>query len=89
MGSKETTEQIARLAFSEFDAWAVRNTERAEITTTDVTVAVRSLRRLDVTLRTADAVNIAIAQRIDATLMSFDEQMAVAAKALGVTVAAA
>jgi predicted nucleic acid-binding protein len=40
-------------------------------------------------LLTADALNIAIAQRMDATLMTFDEKMAIAAKTLGVAVAAA
>jgi uncharacterized protein len=85
----EVTEPIARVAFARLDAWRVRNTELAETTTSDVVAATRALRRLDLTLRTADALNIAIAQRIDATLMTFDEKMAVAARALGVPVAAA
>lgn len=87
--TREVTERVARRAFSEFDAWTARNTERTETTTVDVTTATRALRRLDLTLRTADAMNLAIAQRIDATLMTFDEKMTVAAKVLGVAVAAA
>ena len=87
--TREVTEQTARIAFAELDAWMVRNTERVETTTADVMAATRALRRLDLTLRTADALNIAIAQRVDATLMTFDEKMAVAARALGVRVAAA
>jgi predicted nucleic acid-binding protein len=87
--TREVTEQTARIAFAELDAWVIRNTERAGTTTADVTAATRALRRLDLTLRTADALNIAIAQRMDATLMTFDEKMAVAARALGVDVAAA
>ena len=87
--TREVTERVARRAFAEFDAWTARNTERTETTTVDVTTATRALRRLDLTLRTADAMNLAIAQRIDATLMTFDEKMTVAAKVLGVAVAAA
>lgn len=87
--TREVTEHAARIVFAELDAWTTRNTERAETTSADVTAATRALRRLDLTLRTADALNIAIAQRIDATLMTFDEKMMAAARALGVSVAAA
>jgi uncharacterized protein len=83
------TRQIARTIFTKLDACIIRNTERAETILEDVTVATRALRRLDLTLRIADALNIAIAQRMDATLMTFDDKMAIAAKALGVAVAAA
>ena len=51
--------------------------------------ATRALRRLDLTLRTADGLNIAIAQRIAATLMTLGEEMAVAARAIGLDVAPA
>jgi predicted nucleic acid-binding protein len=87
--TREVTEQTAQIAFAELDAWTIRNTERVETTTADVMAATRALRRLDLTLRTADALNIAITQRVDATLVTFDKKMAVAAKALGVRVAAA
>jgi uncharacterized protein len=86
---REVTRQTARAVFAELDAWVVRNTERAETTSADVAAATQALRRLDLTLRTADALNIAIAQRINATLMTFDDKMTFAAKALGVPVAAA
>jgi predicted nucleic acid-binding protein len=87
--TREVTEHVARIAFAEFDNWTARNTERAETTTADVMTATQALRRLDLTLRTADALNLAIAQRIDATLMTFDEKMTTAAKALRIPVAAA
>jgi uncharacterized protein len=86
---REITRQIARIVFTEFDAWMIRGTEHVETTTADVMDAGRSLRRLDLPLRTADALNIAIARRIGATLMTFDEKMAAAATAIGVTVVAA
>ena len=86
---REITEPIARVLFVEFDAWVIRSTEPADTTTADVIAAAGALRRLDLPLRTADAVNIAIARRMGATLMTFDEKMAASAKALGVGVAAA
>ncbi len=86
---REIAEPIARVVFAEFDAWVIRSTEHADTTTADVIAAAGALRRLDLPLRTADAVNIAIAPRIGATLMTFAEKMAASAKALGVGVAAA
>jgi predicted nucleic acid-binding protein len=44
------------------------------------------LRRLDLTLLTPDALHIAIAARIDATLVTFDRAMATSARALGMAV---
>ncbi len=87
--TREVTDRVARRVFAEFDAWTARNTERAETTTADVVTATQALRRLDLTLRTADALNLAIAQRIDAIVITFDEKMMVAAKALRIPVAAA
>lgn len=51
--------------------------------------AANILRRLDLNIRTGDALNIAIAQRLEATLATFDGKMAENARALGVPVAAA
>ena len=47
----------------------------------------RILRRLDINLRTPDAIHIAIARRVDATLVTFDQQVAESARALGMAVA--
>jgi predicted nucleic acid-binding protein len=86
------TEQIAlgdaRILFSNFDAWTARCTESSELVTADVAAAQAFLRRLDLTLRTPDALNIAIAMRLDAELATFDEKMALCARTLGVSVAA-
>jgi predicted nucleic acid-binding protein len=84
---REISQSIARATFAALDVWMIRLTERAETTTADVGAAALALRRLDLPLRTADALNIAIAQRIGATLMTFDEKMAASARALGVSVA--
>jgi predicted nucleic acid-binding protein len=80
------TEQV-RSAFVEFDAWAMFRGRRLELTSADVTRAEVYLRRLDLTLRTPDALNIAIAQRHDAALATFDTRMAAAARALGLEIA--
>ena len=45
------------------------------------------LRRLDINLRTADAIHIAISRRLGAALVTFDRSMAAGARALGVAVA--
>jgi predicted nucleic acid-binding protein len=75
--------------FAPFDLWTARVALRAETMTADIRAAATFLRRLDLTLRTADALNIAIAQRIGAALVTFDGKMAANAKVLGVPVVAA
>jgi predicted nucleic acid-binding protein len=47
------------------------------------------IRRLDLPLRAPDAINIAIAQRVGATLATFDDKMAECARTLGTNVAVA
>ncbi len=61
--------------------------DRVEISAGDVAVATAFLRRLDLPLRTPDALHIAIAGRIGATLVTFDQRMAISARALGMAVA--
>lgn len=87
--TREVTPDEARVAFSNFDAWTARSTQHAELVAADVSAAQAFLRRLDLTLRTPDALNIAIALRVSAELATFDEKMAASAIALGVTIAAA
>jgi predicted nucleic acid-binding protein len=86
---RELTPDQGRRAFVTFDGLAPRAIERIETSPADMKGAEAFLRRLDLPLRAPDALNIAIAQRIDATLMTFDDKMAVAVRALGVAVAAA
>lgn len=75
------------LALEHFDTWMTRAAGRQEITTADIGAADQILRRLDVNLRTPDALHVAIARRLDATLVTFDRGMAAAARALGMAVA--
>ena len=81
------SEPDAREAFATFDIWAARAAERTAVVASDVGAATRFLRRLDLTLRTADAINIAIAQRLEAELASFDRKMIESAAAVGVATA--
>jgi predicted nucleic acid-binding protein len=76
----------ARRAFATFDVWIARAAGRALTTSADVACAAAFLRRLDLPLRTPDALNIAIAQRIGAEVLTFDDKMAASARALGTTV---
>lgn len=80
MGELKTIE--ARTACSSFDAWAGRATTRLETGTSDIATAEAYLRRLDLKLRTPDAIHIAIAQRVAAQLATFDESMVKNARAL-------
>jgi uncharacterized protein len=57
---------------------------REETISADLRAAEAFLRRLDLSLRTADALNIAIAQRMRASLVTFAQKMAATARILGI-----
>jgi len=83
----DLTPQEASAAFAAIDAFA-RNLDAAiETTAADLATATALVRRLDLRLRGPDALHIAIAQRLGATLFTFDQRMAEAATVLGVAVA--
>src|SRR5207248_8010374 len=83
----ESTFEEARSDLSDLDTWLIRFAQRVEIGAADVAVATMFLRRLDLPLLTPDAIHIAITQRLNATLVTFDRQMATSARALGTAVA--
>jgi uncharacterized protein len=85
----EMSADAAREVFSTFDAWTARPIQQVQAISADIASAARFLRRLELPLRAGDAMNIAIAQRVGADLLTFDRQMAVGAVALGVTVVVA
>ncbi len=86
---QEITQEEARAVLADFDLWRLRTTHTSVVTTADIAAAAAYLRRLDLTLRTADAINIAIAQRLEAPLATFDIKMAASARVLGSAVAEA
>jgi len=79
----ELSAEAAHAAFANFDAWTARLGPRLRTEASDVIDAEGFLRRLDLTLRTADALNIAIVRRHGLTLATFDHRMAAVATALG------
>lgn len=85
----DITADEARRGFAAFDVWISRAPLREETITADVRAAEAFLRRLDLGLRTADALNIAIAERIRAALPTFDQKLAASARVLGIPVVAA
>lgn len=84
---RETTIGDARKDLADFDVWAARSAERTDLGPGDVALATTYIRRLDLNLPAPDAIHIAIVRRLDATLATFDRQMAAAARALGMAVA--
>ena len=82
------TRSGAQLILSNFDAWTPRAVHPVHVTAADIKVAESFLRRLDLTLRTPDALHIAIAQRAGATLLTFDKKMAECARFLGMPIGA-
>ena len=87
--TKDIIKDDARTVFANFDTWTARTTQRARISAADIITAEVFLRRLDLALRTPDAINIAMAQRMGATLVTFDKKMAAAARFIGTVVAKA
>ena len=81
----DLTRDEATHAFDRLDSWAIMQTP-AQTTTFDVRQSEIWIRRLDLNLRAPDAVHIAIAFRLNASLATFDVRMAEAAQALGVSV---
>ena len=85
--TKDIKKDDARTVFANFDTWTARTMQHTRISAADIIAAEILLRRLDLTLRTPDAINIAMAQRMGATLVTFDKKMAAAARAIGAVVA--
>jgi predicted nucleic acid-binding protein len=74
----------ARLA--DFDAWRAAMSLPADIGVSDARLAYIYVRRFDLGLRAPDALHLAIARRLDATLVTLDRRLAAAARELGVAV---
>lgn len=86
--TREFSPDHARAVFSNFDVWAARLGPRVQTEASDVIGTEGLLRRLDLPLRTPDALHIAIAQRLGATLATFDEKLEKSALTVGLPVAA-
>jgi uncharacterized protein len=83
---KDMSSRDARLVLASFDEWIARATARVFTSSEDVASAATLLRRFDLPLRTPDAMNLAIALRVGAEVLTFDQKMAASARNLGVVV---
>lgn len=78
------SDDLQHTAFEELDAWVDSMSERFQIAPEDVALATTFVRLPGVTLRAPDAIHIAAAQRLGATLLTLDHGMARAAAEIGV-----
>jgi hypothetical protein len=85
--SDRLAREIATSLFADFDVWLGRAVQRVEAMPADIARAAAFIRRLDLNLRTPDALHIAIADRLGVALATFDMRMAANAAALGVATA--
>lgn len=72
----EVNDSGAASVLAALDAWTLKATRRETLTAGDINSAISLMRRLEMGLRAPDAINIAIAERCAATLLTFDEKMA-------------
>lgn len=77
------TDASARLA--DFDAWRAAMSLPVDIAASDARLADIYARRFDLGLRAPDALHLAIARRLDATLVTLDRRLATAAREMGIT----
>ncbi len=74
----------ARLA--DFDAWRAATSSPADVHPADLRLAYAYVRRFDLALRAPDALHLAIAHRLNATLVTLDGRLERAAGQLGIAV---
>lgn len=86
---RELTRPEADGILEAFDSWWERTATSVETMAADIARIARWLRRPDLNLRAPDALNIALANRAGAVLVTFDIGMAAAARTLGIPVAEA
>ena len=73
----------AQQALADLDAWVSRSALRVEMSAGDIGAASGFIRRLDLNLRGPDAMHIALAQRLGATLFTLDAKLKTCARKLG------
>jgi hypothetical protein len=70
---------------SDFDVWRA-TTRQAEMHAADVRLAGAFVRKFDLALRVPDALHLAIARRLDSTLVTLDRRLATAGREIGIAV---
>jgi uncharacterized protein len=82
----EFTNTDAHFYLEVFDNWILYNASIFDALREDYALAEQYVRRFDLKLRGPDVLHIAICIRLKATMITFDENQAAAARALGATV---
>ena len=85
---KRLPDEEAQAIFNRFDTWRARSAESEAASEFDIRTATAIIRRLDLNIRAPDAINLAMAHRLGASIATFDRRMADNARALGITIAA-
>jgi predicted nucleic acid-binding protein len=80
------TQPDAQSLLDGFDAWLERLAARIEVRPEDIRQAERIVRRFELGLRVPDALHLALAQRHEAAMATFDDRMRAAAGQLHVEV---
>ncbi|MEQ1617611.1 MAG: type II toxin-antitoxin system VapC family toxin [Terricaulis sp.] len=76
----------ARQALADLDVFVSRSAISVEISSLDVVLAASFIRRLDLNLRGPDAMHVAMASRLGATLFTLDAKLKACARKLGLSV---
>jgi predicted nucleic acid-binding protein len=85
----DINEVEARAIFAAFDIWRTQFAVEEDTDSSDIRSAATIIRRLNLNLRAPDAINLAIAMRLNASIATFDRGLVANAHALGIAVAAA
>jgi uncharacterized protein len=80
------TDADASARLADFDAWRAAMSMPVDIGPSDARLAYIYVRRFDLGLRAPDALHLAIARRLDATLITLDRRLAIAAREMGIAV---
>ena len=87
--TRELSAEDGKKALEVFDGWRDHHARRLQVEPDDINRAETYVRVFKLALRGPDAIHLAAAQRLGATLVTFDRRMAQAARMLGVAVAGA
>lgn len=83
---KQHSRDEAERLFQDIDKWVEATALLVDVQNSDFARATDLVRELDLKLRAPDALHLAIAQRLDARLVTLDRNLAAAALAVGATV---
>jgi predicted nucleic acid-binding protein len=80
------TGEEASARLGDFEIWRAAASASVEIHAADARLAYAYVRRFDLMLRAPDALHLAVARRFDATLVTLDRRLELAAQNLGIAV---